>query len=346
MSALNFSCDKKQNADMLPILVRAYAPVPPVEPKKNEKKSKPAQSSEWSLVFDSETTIDAAQNLRFGAYQLRKGKTLEEAGIFYEPATLKDAETDLLKKFAERREIQFRTREEFVDKVIFDRAYDLRANIVGFNLPFDLSRLAVGYGSAKGKTMSGGFSLKLSNKPWRPPFQVRHLNSRAALMQFALPPRQRDSRGARRRKIYTPGRRGSFIDLKTLSSALFSRSFSLASLAEFLKTPAQKFETEAHGAAMTEDYIGYALQDAQVTWECYEALSEKYALHQLSDTNLGKILSEAGLGKAYLRQMGVKPFREVQPDFPPELLGVCPSSDGMGHFSVFGTEALVHFIAG
>ncbi len=24
----------------------------------------------------------------------------------------------------------------------------------------------------------------------------------------------------------------------------------------------------------------------------------------------------------------------------------CPSSDGLGHFSVFGTEALVHFIAG
>ena len=36
---------------------------------------------------------------------------------------------------------------------------------------------------------------------------------------------------------------------------------------------------------------------------------------------MGKILSEASLGKAYLKQMGVRPFREVQPDFPPYLTG-------------------------
>ncbi len=33
------------------------------------------------------------------------------------------------------------------------------------------------------------------------------------------------------------------------------------------------------------------------------------------------MLSEASLGKAYLKQMGVRPFREVQPDFPPHLTG-------------------------
>ena len=36
---------------------------------------------------------------------------------------------------------------------------------------------------------------------------------------------------------------------------------------------------------------------------------------------MGKILSEASLGKAYLKQMGVRPFREVQPDFPNHLTG-------------------------
>jgi hypothetical protein len=322
MSAANFAHDKSKDGDILPILLRAYVPVPTEEPKKNGGKSKLAQPSEWSLIFDCETTIDATQNLRFGTYQLRKGRKLIEAGIFYEPEIQSGAEKDLLGKVAAKRGIELRTREDFVESVFFDRAYDLRANIIGFNLPFDLSRLIIKEpGSAKGKTMAGGFSLQLSNKPWRPRVQIRHLNSRAALIQFSLPPKQRNSRGARRRGIFMPGRRGSFIDLKTIAAALFSRSFSLASLAEFLKTSSRKFETEAHGAALTEAYIGYALQDTQVTWECYEALSEKYALHQLSDTSLSKILSEASLGKAYLRQMGVKPFREVQPDFPPELLG-------------------------
>ena len=41
--------------------------------------------SDWSLTFDCETTIDAAQALRFGAYQLRKdGKlTKNGRGLFY-----------------------------------------------------------------------------------------------------------------------------------------------------------------------------------------------------------------------------------------------------------------------
>ena len=313
-------------ANALPILVRAYAPLPPKGQKKPAGALNAVPPSEWSLVFDCETTIDAVQNLRFGTYQLRQEGKLMEAGIFYEPEVLSATEKDLLAAVVARRGIELRTREDFVERVIFDRAYDLRANIIGYNLPFDLSRLLIKHGPAKGKSMAGGFSLQLSDKPWRPRIQVRHLNSRAALMQFSLPPKQRTARGARRRGIFTPGRRGSFIDIKTIAAALFSRSFKLASLADFLKTPSRKFEAEAHGAALTEAYIGYALQDTQVTWECYVALSEKYTLHQLSDTTLGKILSEASLGKAYLRQMGITPFREVQPDFPPELLGAILSA--------------------
>jgi hypothetical protein len=60
--------------------------------------------------------------------------------------------------------------------------------------------------------------------------------------------------------------------------------------------------------------------------ECYQALRNRYALHALDETPMGKILSEASLGKAYLRQMGVRPFREVQPDFPAHLTGVIMST--------------------
>jgi hypothetical protein len=49
-------------------------------------------------------------------------------------------------------------------------------------------------------------------------------------------------------------------------------------------------------------------------------------LHALEETPLGKVLSEASLGKAYLKQMGVRPFREVQPDFPDHLTGLIMSS--------------------
>ena len=58
--------------------------------------------------------------------------------------------------------MKLRTVSEFVDEVLYDRAYDLRASIVGFNLPFDISRLAIEHGSARGKAMRGGFTFKLS----------------------------------------------------------------------------------------------------------------------------------------------------------------------------------------
>ncbi len=315
--------------DRLPIAIRAFAPPPPKkegEPTRAKRWSKPAPPSEWTLVLDTETTIDAAQRLRIGAYQFRKGDQLDETGLFYDPAIVGEGELALLRRLCRESGYKLRTVAEFVDEVLFARAYDLRASIVGFNLPFDLSRLSIKHGSARGKVMRGGFTFKLSRLAWRPAIQVRHLNARASLIQFTHPPKRRDGRGQRKRKIAPRNRRGSFIDLKTVAAALQSRSFSLASLADFLKTPTRKAESGGHGKLLTAKYVGYLLQDVQVTWECYQSLRDRYALHALEETPLGKVLSEASIGKAYLKQMGVRPFGEVQPDFPPHLTGLIMSA--------------------
>ena len=346
--------------DRLPIAVRAFAPPPQkteddTSPRKRLRKpgspspqktgddtsprkrsGKSAPPSEWTLVFDTETTVDATQRLRIGAYQLREGDALDEAGVFYDPAPLSAAELAVLKRFASDNGMKLRTVLEFVDEVLYDRAYDFRASIVGFNLPFDNSRLAIKHGSARGKAMRGGFTFKLSRQWWRPAIQVRRLNARASLIQFTHPPKRRDPRGQRKRKIAPRSRRGSFIDLKTIAAALLSRSFSLASLADFLKTPTRKADSGGHGRQLTTKYLGYLMQDVQVTWECYQNLRDRYVLHALEETPLGKILSEASLGKAYLKQMGVRPFREVQPDFPPRLTGLIMST-------YFGGRAEVHW---
>ena len=217
---------------------------------------KPTPPSEWTLAFDTETTVDASQRLRIGAYQFRKGDELDEAGIFYDPAAVSDEELVLLRQLCDEQWTKLRTVSEFVDEVLFARAYDLRASIVGFNLPFDISRLAIKHGSARGKAMRGGFTFKLSRQWWRPAIQVRHLNARASLIQFTHPPKRRDPRGQRKRKIAPRNRRGSFIDLKTIAAALLSRSFSLASLADFLKTPTRKAESGGHGKQLTAKYVG------------------------------------------------------------------------------------------
>ncbi len=281
----------------------------------NASARRPLGPSEYALIFDTETTTDAAQNLRFGTYQERRDGDLIESGIFFEPDSLTAAEQALLRAYASSRGMKALTRAQFVEDVFYGFGYDLRATIIGFNLPFDLSRLAEAHGPARGK-MRGGFSFRLSENPYKPRVQVKHLSSRAALIQFTAPPRQRTGRGVRRRGHRVPVRRGYFVDVKTLAAALLSRSHSLASLSDFLRTPHRKQATEKHGESLTDAYLDYAVNDVQVTWECFVALKGQYDKHGLSLTPMHSIYSEASLGKAYLKQMGIRPWREVQPDFP------------------------------
>ena len=123
--------------------------------------------------------------------------------------------------------------------------------------------------------------------------------------------------------------------MKTLAAALTSKSHSLASLSELLKVPTPKEESDEHGGALTPDYVRYGLRDVQTTWECFDALAQRFATFGLSDTGLYDLYSEASLGKAYLRTMKIKPWREVQPDFPPELVGQILSA-------YYGGRAEVH----
>src|SRR5439155_11358310 len=101
--------------------------------RKPRKRQRP---SEWALVFDTETTTDACQALRFGAYQIRKGDELIEAGIFYDPEGTTEAEQLMLRDYAAKHELKLMTVTEFIENVFHGVGYDLRATSVGFNLPF------------------------------------------------------------------------------------------------------------------------------------------------------------------------------------------------------------------
>ncbi|MGE0621624.1 MAG: hypothetical protein AB7I04_01850 [Pseudomonadales bacterium] len=189
---------------------------------------------------------------------------------------------------------------------------------MGFNLPFDLSRIAIAHGPARGH-MRGGFSFIVSEDSDDPRVRVKHLSPKAALIDFAIPGKQDTPRGMRGRGLYVPPYRGYFVDVKTLAAALMSRSFSLASLTAALKTPTQKNDSDEHGT-VTDSYLDYARDDVQATWECYRALVARYMEHGLEQP-CAKILSEASLGKGYLQQMGIQPLLACHPEFPRELLG-------------------------
>ena len=317
--------------DRLPVSLRAFAGPQFVElsdPDKPKVKRKNAAlpASSWTLIFDCETTTHPGQALRFGAYQFRNGGDLDEAGIFYDPDGVTADELETLRNHATGHGLELRTREAFVDEVFFARAYQLRATIVGFNLPFDISRLAIKHGTARTPLdnetggLRGAFTFKLSAQKIYPNIRVKHLSHRNALISFAATMQQRNSRGQRRRGLPTGIRRGHFIDVKTIAGALFARGFKLASLSAFLKIENLKLEFDDFDSLVTDDMVSYAVRDVQATWECYTEVMARIDRLKLTRTLPEKIYSEASIGKGYLREMGIKPWRTMQPDVPRSLL--------------------------
>ena len=208
--------------------------------------------------------------------------------------------------------------------MLFEFGYHRRGTIVGFNLPFDLARVAIRAAPAR-RAMYGGFSLTLSEDKRFPQLQVKHVSRRFSLIRFAAPFRSRSSRSGRKRGDFGPVHRGFFVDAGTLASALFARSFSLADLADHLKVPSPKLEGE-HGRDLTPEYIEYAVRDTQTTYECYREAVRRYETFGLSRTPVHKIYSEASLGKAYLAEMRIKPWLELQQNAPPSVVATILSA--------------------
>ena len=59
--------------------------------------------------------------------------------------------------------------------------------------------------------------------------------------------------GCGERDLPQPKRRGAFVDVKTIAAALTAKSFSLATLADFLATKHRKLAVDEHGAAITAE---------------------------------------------------------------------------------------------
>lgn len=306
------------------IAVRAYTEKPNTKPV--AQKTPPpgiAEPSEWTLVFDTETRTDPSQALRVGFYQVRRGNELAEEGAFFEPEVLDRDERADLEAYCLEKGFELRTVQDFNEAVILRVGYDANGTVVGLNLPFDMSRIAVAHGAAR-RTMRGGFSFELTKDTRRPRVRIKHLSARASLIDFARPGKNETARSSRKRDQETPAHRGYFCDVKTLAAALTSRSLSLEGMCAFLGVTTRKHASEDHGGPLTVDYLDYARGDVQSTWECYQALMARYSEHGLS-TPAHKILSEASIGKAYLKHFGVKPLLACQ-DVPRGLFGTIMST--------------------
>jgi hypothetical protein len=271
------------------------------------KPSSSLEPSGWTLTYDSEFEVDAAQQLRVGSYQIRNGGKLVEPGLLFDPLSLADRDRDVIYRFALDRSLMVRDVGEFVEDVFFRVLVDWNGTCIGFGLPGDLAKLALRHDTSTSADMHGGFTLILSENPRRPRVQIRHLNSAQAFIRFSYPARQPTPRGMRRRGFVVPRTRGSFVDVRTAAAALIEHRGELRSLAKLLGTDTQKGSADFADPAITPGFLEYAMADAQVTWECFQLLAARYATLAL-ETPLSRIYSAASLAKAELETMGVRPW--------------------------------------
>ncbi len=337
------------NVSRLPVAVRAYTEEATAEDEDSGGSSRRKQPG-WPdsvLVLDTETTTDETQCLIFGSYLYadwdEAGRHLipRAEGLFYaDDLAERDPDAlETLQAYASEqnarvdspygpRQLRLYSRREFMHEVFWHAAFRQEALVVGFNLPFDLSRLAVSFGNARG-WFRGGFSFTLWNQRGekgdpdqedksKPRLLIKSINNKAAFIQFGTLKNAYNGRSDR------PHKRGQFLDCRTLAFALTSRGHSLRSACEAFKVKHRKGTAEEHGR-VTEDYISYNRQDVRATAALLEGLRAEFDRHPI---NLAptRAFSPASIAKAYQRAMGLKPLREKFSDLPNEAYGYAMSA--------------------
>jgi hypothetical protein len=222
-------------AEQLPLFLRVHTRLKNAAPR--SARNPRHQWARYALIIDAETSINTQQSLTFGFYRFcdlpSDGRFIcLEEGIFY-TEDLDRRSVGLIRKYVQAKraettadcpvDLQLYSRSEFV-KEVFLRACDAGAVIVGCNLPFDLSRLAVEYRVSRKR--STGWSLIL--------FHYYNRRRRKWLPNTYLPRIRMNPKDSRDSFISLAGgnkergfRRGRFLNLLTMAWALRNRRHSL-----------------------------------------------------------------------------------------------------------------------
>ncbi|MGH9194609.1 MAG: hypothetical protein ACRD1T_02580, partial [Acidimicrobiia bacterium] len=334
-----------RSPDLLETAVRVWTEIPDCGPPRGM--TAPQERPRYALLLDTETTVDASQRLNFGSYRYCRISwdghvphlTCVEEGLFHaddlerrDPEGYRELVQYTRQRAAEvrqgfRNKLWLRSELEFRD-VLWEEAIRKRSLIVGFNLPFDLSRFAFDWGEARG-SFAGGFSLPLwlrkdesEENKYRPRLAVKSIDSKRALKGFQSwrEPDWIDQiavEGTDPNPTYT--HHGHLLDLRTLVYALTDRSHSLKSACEAFGVRHGKLTVERHGL-ITPDYIDYNRADVRATAELAEKALAEYYRHPI-ELQPTRAYSPASIGKAYLHAFGITPILQRQQDFTVELLG-------------------------
>jgi len=328
-----------ETADQVEAAVRAFAP--PTEPKRAPRAPRRSLVGDggdyrWppvAVVLDTETSTDPTQRLLFGFYRVVSWVptdvgwrlAVDEEGVFHDDDLSRwdPAGWATLRRFVPPRDPEIPSpadptfyryaRRAFLDEVIWPVVVEAKGLLVGFNLPFDLSRLAVHAGATRPRTwvMKDGrrlrpsyvdaWSLRLwqrsdgSEDRFRPRVQIKHIDRNRSLIRFG--PVHPDA-------LVNPGT-GAFLDLKTLVFALTDEGMGLARAGEVFDAPVRKSELDEFGR-ITPQSLTYGRRDVAATASLLEVVRREFDRHPI-DVRPHEVRSPATIVKGYLRALGVTP---------------------------------------
>ena len=279
------------------------------------------------LVFDCETTEDAFQRLRFGCYAIwkREGQkhVLEGEGVFV-GERLSPAEVAEIEAFAHTQGLAFITRKEFV-KLLKEEGYDAGTLVVGYNLPFDISRIAVCATSSRGRNRNA-FSFVLDKRCHIPNIRIKQIEERAAFIEWLKPHSKYKPQESRIRF------EGRFLDASSLVTILVGHPLSLKDACEWFHARVRKSEYKGEDAPIAEQ-LSYCRNDVQATFSLYEELRRWYDKQYFADWMQGtsrgdphavpitQVYTKASMAKALFRRMGFLGTHDALQTVPPQHLG-------------------------
>jgi hypothetical protein len=292
------------------IFVRAHAPLPSKDP---WRRSNIAAWPNSVLIFDTETTTDPTQTLTFGCFRRYEFERTEyrcvEEGLFFAD-DLRRIERKVLERYVanplnvpatETYPPQLRLK--LVSRNVFLRQFfwgALRRGdlIVGFNLPFDLSRLAVKFASARRCGWSLALSERKSRKTGkteidieRPRIVITSINSKTAFFKLSSKWRSDEWPNAPR-----------FLDLRTLTFALRNAPYSLSTACKALGVPGKINHTPT--GRITPKEIAYCREDVAATGRLLNAARKEFDKHAVQ-LRPDQAYSPASIAKAYLDAMNI-----------------------------------------
>jgi hypothetical protein len=202
--------------------------------------------------------------------------------------------------------------------------------ITGFNICFDLARLAVKWPEAD----RGEWSLVLvekadgSENKFYPRIIVTPIDSKKAFIRFLYEwlPKRKDGTETKQTQI----NEACFLDIRTLLWSLYNKSYSLERACDNEKGPfkdqnlPQKLDHAPTGKVTVEE-IEYARQDVRCTAALLNACKKEFDVHTDLLLMPEKAYSPASWAKNYLESMGIeKPATKFK--VPNKYLGIAMES--------------------